>query len=104
MSQELTSERGAIRAAVPADAEAVADLHLRSRQAAYAHFMPHSYLFGPEILAEGSAWTERLAGDAPAQTLVYEADGQILGFTRFGRSDYVDLSEDTGSIEQLYLD
>jgi len=70
----------AIRTAQPADALAVARVHVRSWQAAYRGLLPAAYLDG--LRAEDRAATYDLSGvnsEKPC-TLVAEADGSIAGF------------------------
>ncbi len=85
---------GLIRAATPADAEAVARVHVRTWQVAYAH------VFSPERLAkvsvEGSAaqWREW-------PPLVAEIEGIVVGFVSVGASSGGDAD---GELFALYVD
>ena len=83
-----------LRAAEPPDLPAVADLHRRSRAAAYAH------LLDPETLAGGSAaalaawWVERWTWERDTHRLtVAEGDGRVVGFTYVGPSETAGAAE-----------
>jgi len=72
-----------IRALTEADIDAVAGVHVRTWQSAYAEMIP------PEILdaLDPAVWAERRRRTAPppgGQTLVADDDGTITGFAAFG--------------------
>ncbi|MGW2217083.1 N-acetyltransferase family protein [Nonomuraea sp. NPDC001684] len=71
-----------IRQATPADAQALAEVHVRSWQAAYRGLLPQDHLDGLDPAARRPGWERWLAGTAwPRQgTLVAEADGRVVGF------------------------
>jgi ribosomal protein S18 acetylase RimI-like enzyme len=77
-----------VRPARPEDAAAVAEVHVRTWQAAYEH------VFGAERLAQldleqrRASWTERLSDPEPhRRTLVAEHDaGRVVGFAAVGAS------------------
>ncbi|UGT43552.1 GNAT family N-acetyltransferase [Nocardia yamanashiensis] len=75
-----------IRPGAPADAEAVAVLHIQSWRTAYAGIMPQSFLdsLHPDIRRD--VWRERLVTADPATALfVAESGGELLGFTYLAR-------------------
>src|SRR5688500_19395896 len=66
-----------IRSAGPGDAGAIADLHVRSSEAAYAHLPPSVLSRTPED--RRLQWSATL-GEADAQVWVAEVGGTIVGF------------------------
>lgn len=99
-----------IRREEPADAEAIARVHVRSWQAGYAGIMPE------EVLGRlnPAAWAQRRRdlGTAdpahPFTTLLAEVDGAVVGFTTFGpyrnNQDRSDLDPAYGEILAMYVD
>jgi RimJ/RimL family protein N-acetyltransferase len=75
-----------VRPARREDAAAIADVHVRTWQAAYEH------VFGAERLAaigdgRRAVWEERLANPEPGrQVFVCEEDERVVGFVSFGDS------------------
>lgn len=72
----------AIRRAVAADAEAIADLHAESWRTAYRGFLPDSFLDGPVHDERRRFWAARMAEDPSDRRLVATALGEdgIVGF------------------------
>ncbi|MFF9909847.1 GNAT family N-acetyltransferase [Streptomyces sp. NPDC013457] len=93
-----------IRAALPADAAAIAAAHVRSWQAAYRDLLPHPYLDGLDVAERAAVWSARLAAPAPAPVLVAtEAGGRVVGFCCFRAWPDDDLdAATTGEIAALY--
>jgi GNAT superfamily N-acetyltransferase len=79
-----------VRPAVPADAPAMAALHVRAWRAAYAGVMPDEFLAGLAIEEREAMWRRSLttADLAPAERviLVAEVAGAVLGFTAAGHA------------------
>ena len=71
-----------IRAAVEADAGAIAHVHVASWQTTYAGIVPDAYLAGLDEALRARLWAERLRGG----TLVFVAewDGRVVGFADGG--------------------
>lgn len=71
----------ALRAATPADAEAIAELHATSWQDAYRGILPDQHLTGP-ILEEGRRhWRQAMRRVGPDDVvLVAERAGRLIGF------------------------
>ncbi|MGW2161186.1 N-acetyltransferase family protein [Nonomuraea sp. NPDC001699] len=71
-----------IRKATPADAQAIAEVHVRSWQAAYRGLVPQDHLDRLDPAARRPGWERWLAGTAwPRQgALVAESDGRVVGF------------------------
>jgi len=92
-----------LRPALPADALAVARVHVRSWQAAYRGLMPGEYLdqLKPEDRAARYDFATR-DPEKPQTMLAIEGD-QILGFVTTGPSRIAELL-DHGEMYALYLD
>jgi ribosomal protein S18 acetylase RimI-like enzyme len=95
-----------IRPATPADATAIADLHMRTRRQAYETFFPAGYwstIVPEEIRAQ---WQARLE-ETHMRVAVAVEDRQVVGFVRFGRADDAsrgpNLDAETGEIEFMYV-
>jgi hypothetical protein len=69
-----------IRAAVPADADAIAEVWLRSWQTAYRGLVPDAVLDALSLEYRQGLWRDRLARGEPA--LVAEHDGGVAGYCR----------------------
>ncbi|WP_205826142.1 GNAT family N-acetyltransferase [Microbispora catharanthi] len=95
-----------IRRAEPADAEAIAAVHVRSWQAAYPGLMPEAYLDGLTPAMRLPVWERLLGESSPPRTevLVAEADGSVAGFAALGpgRDDDVDPAS-VAEISAIYL-
>jgi ribosomal protein S18 acetylase RimI-like enzyme len=92
----------AIRRAVLTDAPALAALHVRTWQVAYAHALPAEYLDALDVAERTVAWQERLAArTAPVETYVAEVDGAVVGFTAAGpyRGD-----DHVGEVYAIYVE
>lgn len=75
-----------IRPASPADAEAIATVHVRSWQDAYQGLLPQDFLDGLSIAERTGRWRPRLAAIArpAADVLVVRRDAATVGFAHFG--------------------
>lgn len=95
-----------LRLADPRDAAAIAALHLRAWQWAYAGLIPSAYLGGlSSRLAERERlWRGWLTPPSDARTWVAEKAGRIVGFVTVGPSGDPDATEQTGEVRALYLD
>jgi L-amino acid N-acyltransferase YncA len=99
-----------IRPAGVADAPSIARIHVCSWRAAYRGIMPEPVLDGLSIEKRQLSWKETLtraeneAADG-RQTLVAEADGQVVGWAGFGPCRDRDVSAaDTAEVYGIYLD
>lgn len=94
-----------IRPARPADAQALATVHIRSWQAAYRDLLPPDLLAGLSIPARAERWRTRLREQRPpAVTTVAERDGELVGFASVGPSRDEDLSPaDWLELNTIYL-
>jgi ribosomal protein S18 acetylase RimI-like enzyme len=94
-----------VRAARPADAEAIGRIHSESWRLTYAGLVSPRYLatLDEEPLTE--RWRQRLSG-APGDgwLLVAEQDGAVVGFVLFGPTCAGDLEDGfAGEIQMLYV-
>lgn len=70
-----------IRAAGPADAEAIARIHTESWQFDYRDILRHDYLDEEAPAERRALWLSRMGGDTPPRVLLVEdTAGQALGF------------------------
>ncbi len=98
-----------MRWAGPADAPAVAAVHVRSWKAAYPGLVPQDFLDALTPEARLGSWREILssppsAGEATL-VLVTEGDDEVLGFASYGSTRDEDVDDTVvGEVRALYLD
>ncbi len=94
-----------IRPAEPADAGPIAEVHVRSWQAAYRGELPADYLDGLSIDEREEMWRRILAEAEPASGVLValDDDGRMIGFTGFGPSRDDDAPPGTGEVRTIYL-
>ncbi|UJP39489.1 GNAT family N-acetyltransferase [Cellulomonas palmilytica] len=99
--EELT-----IRAAGPADAAAIAGVHVRSWQEAYIGIVSASYLESLDPQAAAEKWTHHLEhGPADGvRTWLAQDGGRLLGFASMGPSRDEDAGRGDLEIYSIYLD
>jgi GNAT superfamily N-acetyltransferase len=88
-----------VRDAEPGDAAAIADVHIRTWQVAYAHLFPAAGLASLEDrrLQRERFWKEAIESALPrSHKLVSERDRRIVGFASAGPA------EDDASLGELY--
>ena len=92
-----------IRRATPADADALAKVHVDSWRTAYRGLVPDSQLDSLDYDRRAEGFWESLSGQRE-ETYVVEQDGDALGFLTIGgcRDEDVD-QEATGEIWGIYL-
>ena len=73
-----------IRPARPEDAAAVAEVHVRTWQAAYEHVFGAERLAAMDVGARARQWEERLGG--PVRVWVAEEHARVVGFAWIGDS------------------
>ena len=71
-----------IRAAVQADAHAIAHVHVESWRTTYAGILPEAYLAGLDQTLRTTLWQEWLAGSTVI--FVAERHGKVVGFAHSG--------------------
>lgn len=92
-----------IRAALPADAAALGELHVRAWQEAYVDLMPAAYLAGLSVEARQAEWQRALTASSRRDVLACELDGHLAGFAVTGPSRDEDAGPQTGELQALYL-
>ena len=95
-----------IRPATTDDAGAIAGVHVRSWQEAYAGIVPAEHLRSLDPESRADRWARMLA-DGPVdhvRTLVAESDGRLLGFATYGPSRDEDARRGEREIYSIYLD
>ena len=94
-----------IRSAIPSDAKAIAQVHIRSWQQAYRDLMPSEYLgyLAKTLPQRVSYWTNTIqSGDSTL--LVAELDKQVIGWISVGASRDPDAAMDNaGEVMALYV-
>ena len=91
-----------IRQATPEDAEAIARVHIRTWQGAYAHVFPPEALAGISPEARARSWRSNLGGTVGV-TYVAERDGEVVGFASVGPSRDADCAG-LGELYAVYVD
>ena len=89
-----------VRTATPADARAIAEVHVRTWQHAYAHVFPADFLEALSVDRRADWWT-RAATTSPEDLFVAEEDGRIVGFASVGRSED---EEEAGELYAIYVE
>ncbi len=89
-----------IRAAVEADAGAIARVHVESWQTTYAGIMPEAYLAGIDEGLRAKLWSEWL--NSEALVFVAEMDGQVVGFAH-GGANREGIGECDAELYSIYL-
>ena len=89
-----------IRKAEPRDAAAIAEVHARAWEGAYAGLIPHRAL-SRMIGRRGTGWWRDAIGRA-ALVLVVEVGGKVQGYATLGRNRARELAPE-GEIYELYL-
>lgn len=93
-----------VREAQPADAEAIADVHVRGWQWGYRDLLPAEALAKLDVSKRAAWWTQVLAGAFDGSAVwVAERDGAVIGFAAAGPSRDEGAPEDEGELYALYL-
>jgi ribosomal protein S18 acetylase RimI-like enzyme len=104
----MTAEPGVIiRAAEPADAPALADLHIRAWQWAYRGQLPDAVLDGltADLDRRNAFWREALtAPAAESRTWLVESAGRVIGFAAAGPCRDADAAPAAAELYAIYLD
>ena len=90
-----------IRPAVLDDADGIAEVHVRSWQAAYRGLMPQDVLDGLSVEQRAEGWRSILGNQQGSRTLVAERDGRIVGWAGFGDARDAD-APGTGELWGIY--
>lgn len=93
-----------IRAATLVDSAALAQVHVASWRAAYAHLLPAAVLAGLSVQERMHRWEQVLANTAHGMLVAVHAD-QVLGFAHTGASRDADgVARRIGELYALYVD
>jgi GNAT superfamily N-acetyltransferase len=93
-----------VRAAVPADVEAVADVHVRSWQWAYAGLLPDGLLAGLRTEDRVPQWRRRVESADPGRTLLLaDVDGAVMGFVAVGAGREQVGGPEVGELVAIYV-
>ncbi|MDG4665354.1 GNAT family N-acetyltransferase [Mycobacterium sp. 236(2023)] len=93
-----------IRRAEPADALAVADVHVRAWQVGYRGLLPQEYLDGLDVAARAARYAfDRTLPQGPVTLLALSDGGEVVGLTTIGRCRDVGLA-DHGEVWSMYVD
>lgn len=91
-----------IRQATTMDAQAIAEIHVASWQAAYAGLMPAQFLAGLSIEKRVLAWRNVLAAGR-VQVALASIEQELAGWTAYGKCRDADKDATWGEIEAIYL-
>lgn len=94
-----------IRKALPSDANAIAQVHIRSWQEAYRDLMPADYLSALDTtLARRESFWARSIESGESDVWVAEQDQQVVGWISVGDSRDDDAAEaNTGEVMAIYV-
>jgi GNAT superfamily N-acetyltransferase len=74
-----------VRPAVPADADGIAEVHIRTWQETYAHLLPAAYLDGLDVATRAHDWRRTLTDGSVGTPPFVALDGdRIVGFALAG--------------------
>jgi ribosomal protein S18 acetylase RimI-like enzyme len=103
------TETVTIRAAVPADARAIARVHVETWRSAYAGMLPDAVVIGMSVDREAAAWRRnlgRLGGRDSVLVAAAEAShdagsrGEVVGFATCGAAGW---PSPAGEVQMLYV-
>ena len=95
-----------LREATPADAQAIAEVHVRSWRETYTGLMPQAVRDGLSVERRPAGWTRMLTDPTVATKVwVAETDGGLVGFGAAGPQRSPDLADQgfSGEIEAVYV-
>jgi ribosomal protein S18 acetylase RimI-like enzyme len=73
-----------LRSATPADAPAIAEIHVAAWRAAYRGLMPDDYLASLSVEKRTEMWSNALSRPSPSQLALAEIDGALAAFCIYG--------------------
>jgi ribosomal protein S18 acetylase RimI-like enzyme len=92
-----------IRSATPDDARGIAEVHVRSWQAAYQGLLPADFLSGLSIDRREAMWKKLVAAGRPS-LLVAELERRVVGFCAFGPCRDEGAGPDEHELEAIYVE
>lgn len=87
-----------VRRAGPGDADAIAEVHVRTWQAAYEHVFGHENLARIDLGRRAARWRDVLA-DGDVAFVALDESGRVVGFASVGESRD---AEGTGELYAIY--
>lgn len=91
-----------IRRALPSDARAIADVHVRSWRSAYHGVVSDAYLEALLVDKREMAFREPLSRGS-TEMWVADSQSEIIGWIAFGASRDADATPAVGEIEAIYV-
>jgi ribosomal protein S18 acetylase RimI-like enzyme len=104
MTRAEASGRATVRAAGPDDAGRIAEINVRSWQAAYRGIVPRAILDGMDSESSRATWLRRIADLGQRSLFVGELDGRIEGYVLAGPARDHDLPDLAGEVYAIYVD
>jgi GNAT superfamily N-acetyltransferase len=98
------SGQATVRAAGPDDAARIAEINVRSWQAAYRGIVPRTILDRMEIEPTRETWLRRMAALGQRSLFVVELEGRIEGYVLEGPARDHDLPDLAGEVYAIYVD
>jgi RimJ/RimL family protein N-acetyltransferase len=95
-----------VRTATVDDSERIADIHVKTWQAAYAGILPQDFLDHLEVDARTATWRRAIDGRRrPGAILLAEVDGEVVGFIAVGgyRRPEGGLDRTIGEVFAIYV-
>ncbi|HET8616410.1 MAG TPA: GNAT family N-acetyltransferase [Actinomycetales bacterium] len=94
-----------VRAARPEDADGIAHVHVAAWRVGYRGLLPGAFLSGLSVEQRTSRWQAILAqpSEPPAQTLLAERDGSVVGFASVGPARDEGAGATTGELWAIYV-
>lgn len=94
-----SSQSAAVRFAEPADSREVAEVHVRTWQAAYQHVVPFEVLEALSVDEREGQWRQRIEGNRVV-VWVAQIRGRVVGFASVGPSR---TEEGAGELYAIYV-
>jgi ribosomal protein S18 acetylase RimI-like enzyme len=104
VTEGKTTGRVVVRAAEADDAQRIAEINVRSWQAAYRGIVPSTFLGDMSVEPRRLAWLGRMADLGQRRLFVAELDGRIEGYVLTGPARDHDLPDLAGEIYAIYVD
>ncbi len=92
-----------VRGAVPADARAIAEVHVGSWRVAYRGLLPDTFLAGLSVERRETLWQDLLSQSGWETFVAEEADGIVVGFANLAPSRDPDATPGTGELTAIYV-
>jgi GNAT superfamily N-acetyltransferase len=104
MTDAEATRRATVRAAVPDDARRIAEINVRSWQAAYVGIVPRAILEEMEVESRRLTWLGRIADLGQRTLFVGELDGRVEGYVLSGPVRDHDLPDLAAEVYAIYVD